>query len=93
PDDAVVREVARTLHTVKSAASVIPLESVVQCTHLAEELLEPARHNRSKWPQAALVCYTDWLDSLVRPSGTTDEPLARAAQLEAELRTLGLATE
>lgn len=88
PDDAILREVARTLHTIKSAASVIPLDPVTQCTHLAEELLEPAKHNRSKWPQAALVCYTDWLESLIRPSGTTDESLARATELEAELTAL-----
>ena len=88
PDDTVMREIARTLHTVKSAASVIPLDPVIQCTHLAEELLEPARENRSKWPQAALVCYTDWLESLVRPAGTVDDSLARSADLEAELAQL-----
>ncbi len=88
PSDDVLREVARTLHTIKSAAMVIPLDPVTRCTHLAEGLIEPAKGNRSKWPQAALGYYTDWLESLIRPAGTTDESLARAAELEEELTRL-----
>ncbi len=88
PSAEVLREVARTLHTIKSAAMVIPLEPVTRCTHLAEGLLEPAKTNPARWPQAALVCYTDWLASLIQPNGTTDEGLAAATQLEAELAQL-----
>lgn len=88
PGAEVLREVARTLHTIKSASMVIPLEPVTRCTHLAEGLLEPAKANPAKWPQAALVCYTDWLASLIQPNGTTDEGLGAAAQLEAELSQL-----
>ncbi len=88
PNAEVLREVARTLHTIKSAAMVVPLDPVARCTHLAEGLLEPAKANPAKWPQAALVCYTDWLASLIHPNGTTDDGLADAAQLEAELAQL-----
>jgi len=68
---------------------VIPLEPVTRCTHLAEGLLEPAKGNHSKWPRAALVCYTDWLQSLLHPPGTTDEQLRAAVQLEGELLQIG----
>lgn len=85
PTDEALREVARTLHTIKSAAMVIPLDPVTRCTHLVEGLLEPAKQDRSKWPQAALVCYTDWLGTLVDPEGTAGEGLIGAAHLEAEL--------
>lgn len=79
------REVARTLHTIKSASMVVPLDPVTRCTHLVEGLLEPAKQDRSKWPQAALVCYTDWLWMLVDPESAASEGLASATHLEAEL--------
>ncbi|MDY0166216.1 MAG: chemotaxis protein CheW [Thermoguttaceae bacterium] len=85
PTGEILREVARTLHTIKSAAMVLPLDPVTRCTHLVEGLLEPAKETPAKWPQAALVCYTDWLWTLIHPQGTTDEGLAQGAQLEAEL--------
>ncbi len=65
--DGLFREVARTLHTIKSAAMVIPLDPVTHCTHLTESFMEPARKDRDQWPQDALERYLGWLESLLAP--------------------------
>ncbi len=65
--DELFRQTARTLHTVKSAAMVIPLDQVTTCTHLTETLMEAAREDRQKWPQEALQRYLEWLDQLLSP--------------------------
>ena len=38
--DETVRQLARVLHTIKSASMVVPVEQVTRCTHLAESLVE-----------------------------------------------------
>lgn len=82
----VFREVARTLHTIKSAAMVIPLDQVTRCTHLTESLMETARDDREQWPQAGLDRYLAWLQSLVSPpEGNIDAAMAAGASLETEL--------
>ncbi len=84
--DDVFREVARTLHTIKSAAMVIPLDQVTRCTHLTESLMEAARDDRDQWPQAGLDHYLAWLESLVSPpDGNIDAAMAAGSQLETEL--------
>ncbi len=84
--DDVFREVARTLHTIKSAAMVIPLDQVTRCTHLTESLMETARDDRDQWPQEGLDRYLAWLESVVSPpDGNIDAAMATGAQLETEL--------
>jgi len=87
--DELFREIARTLHTVKSASMVIPLDQVTRCTHLIESLLEAAREDRDKWPQDGLQKYLAWLETLLSPPGDTDAALATSDQLEAELASPG----
>jgi two-component system chemotaxis response regulator CheV len=79
-------EVLRTLHTIKSAAMVIPLDPATRLTHLAEGLVAAVRDgDQDKWPQARLRCYLDWLDELASPGNDTNQTLAAAVRLEGEL--------
>jgi len=80
-----LREIARILHTVKSASMVIPLEQITRCTHKAESLLDLARENSDQWPQDALERYVMWLDSILAPSGTIDDTLDRGFEIETTL--------
>ncbi len=79
------REIARTLHTVKSAAMVIPLDQVTRCTHVAETLLEAARSEGAQWPQDGLEMYLAWLDTLASPTDDVNQALATGESLETEL--------
>ncbi len=85
--DGLFREIARTLHTIKSAAMVIPLDPVSRSTHLTESLLEAARDDRDQWPTEGLKEYLAWLETLLAPSETIDAALAAAKDLEAALTT------
>ncbi len=80
--DELFREVARTLHTVKSAAMVILLDPVSRYTHLTESLMEAARSDRDKWPQEGLERYLAWLETLISPPGDINDALAAGQQLE-----------
>lgn len=82
--EAVCREIARTLHTIKSASMVVPVDSVTRCTHLAESLLEAARTSRTSWPHEALLRYIQWLCAVTSASDV-DAVLATAAEVEAAL--------
>ena len=79
------REIARTLHTVKSASMVIPLDQVTRCTHLAESLMDAAREDGDKWPQEGLERYLGWLEMLLSPPDDINAALAESSQVEAEL--------
>ena len=80
------RELARVLHTIKSASMVIPLDQVTRCTHLAESLLERHSQDPSYWPQELLEDYLDWLTALVLPpNDDTDAALALGTDLATRL--------
>lgn len=83
--DEVFQQTARTLHTVKSAAMVIPLDPVSHSTHLIESLLELARGNRENWPADSLQSYLTWLDAVISPSGDVNQSLAQSTRLQAQL--------
>ncbi len=86
PDDELITEVLRTLHTVKSASMVVPLDQVTRLTHLIEGLTIAARDgDRGTWPQAKLRWYLEWLQQLVTPGADVNQTLAAAARLEGEL--------
>lgn len=82
--EAVCREIARTLHTIKSASMVVPVDSVTRCTHLAESLLEAARTSRTRWPDEQLLRYAEWL-SAVTTASDVDAILAAGTEVEAAL--------
>ncbi len=83
--DAMFREIARTLHTIKSAAMVIPLDTVSRCTHRAEGLLQRAQDERVRWPHPAFEHYLAWLKTLLAPQGDVDAALAAGREVEEEL--------
>lgn len=64
--DALV-EMARVLHTVKSASMVVPVEEVTRCTHLVEELVVRLQQGAGSVPKQALERYVAWLEMLVGP--------------------------
>jgi len=88
PGDAVFHEVARTLHTIKSASMVVPVEPVTRCTHQVESLVEMARACRRHWPYDALDRYAQWLGTLLSPAGEVSAALAAGGPLEADLESL-----
>ncbi len=84
-DDALVNEFFRTLHTVKSAASVLPLESVVRSTHLMESLWEFARLEPTRWPRESLDQYLSWIERVAAAHDDARAVLQAGAVLEADL--------
>ncbi len=76
------REMRRTLHTVKSAAMVVPVEVLVQCTHRVEDVLEKAA---GAWPLATLERYLRWLDEVVSLPEQRETALQAGRELEAQL--------
>ena len=85
--DELFHQTARTLHTIKSAAMVIPLDQVTTCTHLTETLMEAAREDRQKWPREALQRYLEWLDQILSPpDGDVGAALWSGRQLEQWLK-------
>lgn len=84
--DDVFTDALRTLHTIKSASMVVPLDAVARLTHLVEGLVVAARDgDREKWPQARLRWFLEWLDQLVAPGSDANQTLAAACRLENEL--------
>jgi chemotaxis protein histidine kinase CheA len=80
------RSAARTLHTTKSAAMVVPIEQVTRCTHLMEELVESARATGGPLPHETLGVYLDWLEALAAAWSDLPQVLAEGARLEAHWR-------
>lgn len=67
PDFDALVEMARVLHTVKSASMVVPVEEVTRCTHLVEELVVRLQQAAGSVPKQALERYVAWLGMLVGP--------------------------
>ena len=84
---ALARDVARTLHTIKSAAMVIPIEEVTRPTHMVESILELAGDDKDCRGQS-LRRYVSWLEELVSYPADINASLALGGQLEAELTQL-----
>lgn len=78
----VIRDILRTLHTIKAASMVLPLERVTRCTHLLESHMGNAR---TSWPQGELGRYLEWLEIILSPPSTVDQALSQGQTLEAEL--------
>jgi two-component system chemotaxis response regulator CheV len=85
PSEELLTDVARTLHTVKSAAMVVPVDQVARSTHQAETLLAAIRENRQPWQPEPFAHYVEWLDSLTSAADDLPAVLAAGQQLEAEL--------
>ena len=54
----------RIVHSIKSAAAVIPLTGVCEMAHQVEDLLEQVRQGKRRLPWAAIQVFTDWLADL-----------------------------
>ena len=83
--DETARQLARVLHTIKSAAMVVPVEQVTRCTHLAESLVEKWQMGQGPGIQVSLETYVGWLRALVSATDQTHPILDRAAALEVEM--------
>jgi two-component system, chemotaxis family, chemotaxis protein CheV len=83
--DELARQLARVLHTVKSASMVVPVDPVTRCTHLAESLLEKWRVGDNASLQESLETYVGWLRALVSAPDQVDSILERASALEGEM--------
>ena len=80
--ETVIRDILRTLHTIKAASMVLPLERVTQCTHLVEDRMEKAS---TSWPQNELGRYLEWLEIILSPPSTVAQSLDEGRGLEALL--------
>lgn len=80
-DTAAANEILRLLHTVKSAASIVPVNEVATITHELESVLEKNREQPQVWPLERLVEYHDWLSDLAHHASTPEETLAKAKDL------------
>ncbi len=76
------REILRTLHTIKSASMVVPLDPVTRCTHLAESLVQAATTNPELWQSEGLAEYLSWLESINDSATDIETTLAAAVELE-----------
>ncbi len=83
--DDTARQLARVLHTIKSAAMVVPVDQVTRCTHLAESLVEKWQRAEGAPIQESLETYTGWLRALVAASEQVQPILDRATALEGEM--------
>ena len=79
------REILRTLHTIKSASMVIPLDPVTRCTHQAESLVQAATNNEELWKSEGLAEYLSWLEAINDASIDVNSTLATSVELEALL--------
>ncbi len=84
-DGELSRDVLRTLHTIKSASMVVPLDPVSRCTHMAEDLAEAARSNPQLWKSEAMCEFIAWLEGLTNPSADVEAMLDSTDELEALL--------
>ncbi len=80
-----LNEMFRTLHTVKSASMVVPVDEITQTTHLVESLLESIRDDGIPWPKPLLADYVAWLAELSASPDLDQPAFAAAADLQARL--------
>jgi two-component system chemotaxis response regulator CheV len=83
--DETARQLARVLHTIKSASMVLPVDQVTRCTHLAESLVEKWRGGQGAPIQESLETYLGWLRALVAATDQVHPILDRAPALEGEM--------
>lgn len=84
-----VVDIARILHTIKSASMVVPVEIVTRVTHALESLIE-AGSNRNEWPFQAFNRYCDWLEMFLNPVDQTwDSWLETGRYLATDLEQQG----
>ena len=84
-DDDLTRDILRTLHTIKSASMVVPVDPVTRCTHLAEDLATAAQNNPELWDREGLREFLAWLEELASSSVDIDTTLDATDELEALL--------
>ncbi len=77
----VCQEILRTLHTIKSAAMVVPVNEVTHLTHMLEGVLVASSNPEASWPLDTLEQFTDWLGELAAPDVVISAVLARGRQL------------
>jgi CheY-like chemotaxis protein len=74
-------ELLRTLHTIKSAAMVIPCEEISHVTHLVESVLDSS----PDWPGELFGAYLGWLELVATTDCDPDVSLRQAAAIESSL--------
>lgn len=82
------RGAARTLHSIKAAADVIPVKLIVQRTHQAESRLEGCQTAHEPAAMETLRDYADWLAGLVQLQTTTDDHFETLARFIQRLKNL-----
>ena len=88
PSVSEINDAFRTLHSVKSAAMVVPLDEVTHLTHAAEGAMNAAREDPARWPRKELRRYVSWLRDLADPANDEQEVqtvLAESDRLQKEI--------
>jgi two-component system chemotaxis response regulator CheV len=86
PSEEIINQLMRTLHTIKSAAMVVPLNQISHCTHLMESIIEAAHKGHQPWDQASLVKYVAWLQSIAVPPIDVNISLENSATVANDLQ-------
>lgn len=73
PNAQLLSDVQRVLHSVKSAAMVVPVDPVSQVTHDMEDRMAVAGRDMNRWPHAELNAYVGWLRELANPTLSAEE--------------------
>ncbi len=84
--DEPARQMARVLHTIKSASMVVPVSQVTSCTHLAESLVEKWQHAGGACPKESLESYLGWVKAIVSATEQVQPILDHAPALESEMK-------
>lgn len=84
--DDTITQIMRTLHTIKSAAMVVPLNQISHCTHLMESLIEAAQKGQQAWDQTSLLKFAAWLQSIIAPPLDINVSLENGATLANDLQ-------
>ncbi len=77
-------QLRRSLHTIKSAAMVVPIDEVSRTTHLLESLIDASVAAADTWAWSSLESYADWLRQLTAEPKFTPDLLNRSVILQAE---------